>query len=417
MFNSITQPRMKKEIEESYSSILAPFATHRPKENSRKIEKKNVDTDNRASFQRDRDRIIHSRAFRRLMYKTQVFVNHEGDHFRTRLTHTLEVSQFARGICKCLALNEDLAEAISLGHDLGHTPFGHAVERYLDSKIKENNLGRFYHNEQSVRVVDFLENREVGTDGLNLTHEVREGIFKHTKDNSGIYADLMPDFPCSSLEGQIVGIVDTMAYLCHDLEDGIKSGVLQYSIQNNKDSLHKYHELSELVQKYTGVKICSEQYSGSFFIRDLIHQLIEKLTRDSWDNIILKGVKTLEDVQEYAKKKERIITFNEENSAFFASFKELISALVYDTQMIHTMDRKAIKLAETLYESYLDKPKLLPPKWLYKYNNIKEFKEYDDKSNDKSNGHIWLICDYISSMTDRYAIEEKERISNPAIKI
>lgn len=208
-------PFYKKEMEKRYSQILAPFATHKPKEDSRVYTEEQRADENRSDFQRDRDRIIHSKAFRRLMYKTQVFVNHEGDHFRTRLTHTLEVAQFARGVCKSLALNEELAEAIALGHDLGHTPFGHAVERYLSEKLSESGEGEFFHNEQSVRIVDFIEKRCSEYNGLNLTYEVREGILKHNDrtDRSGIYKSLDCMNVCSTLEGQIVNIVDTIAYI------------------------------------------------------------------------------------------------------------------------------------------------------------------------------------------------------------
>jgi dGTPase len=219
-------PLTKEKMEERYISTLAPFAVKSPKGNSREHREPVRMDENRSDFQRDRDRIIHSTAFRRLMYKTQVFVNHEGDHYRTRLTHTLEVAQFARGICKSLALNEELAEAIALGHDLGHTPFGHAVERYLSDELDKLNIGKFFHNEQSVRIVDLLEKRCDDYEGLNLTYEVREGILKHNsnKDRSGIYNNLNPDKICSTLEGQIVNKVDTIAYICHDLQDGIKSG-------------------------------------------------------------------------------------------------------------------------------------------------------------------------------------------------
>lgn len=183
-----TPPRYRDKIEALQDLYLAPYATKRPKEGSRRnSSEKNTNFQTRSEFQRDRDRIIHSSAFRRLMYKTQVFVNHEGDYYRTRMTHSLEVSQIARGIARSLGLNEDLTEAIALGHDLGHTPFGHAVEELL-SELLKNEKG-FFHNEHSVRVVDIIEQKP-GTDncGLNLTWEVREGILKHTKDRTqGVY--------------------------------------------------------------------------------------------------------------------------------------------------------------------------------------------------------------------------------------
>ncbi len=407
------RPRMKQEIEDYYASILAPFATLKPKEGSRKHEEPSNELDNRGSFQRDRDRIIHTKAFRRLMYKTQVFVNHEGDHFRTRLTHTLEVAQFARGLCKSLALNEDLAEAIALGHDLGHTPFGHAVERYFDKELNKRELGRFYHNEQSVRVVDYLERREEDEDGLNLTYEVREGILKHNGDRSGIYKDLNPLLPCSSLEGQAVSIVDTIAYLCHDLEDGIKSGIVERSIKNNPDIKHNFDELCELVREHTDVNIHTGQYKETYFIRQLIHKLIQKLTEDSCYNIDNKRIKTLADVEKSVASNDTIIKFSKKNNDFFKAFKKLIYENVYGSQTIVTMDSKAITLASNLLNAYANNPKLLPPQWFYKYNHITRDEEYQGVESNE----LRVICDHISSMTDRYAIEENDRLFNPAVKI
>ncbi len=413
MNKEIKLPRMKEDIENSYAEILAPFATLKTRENSRKNVEPSNEPDNRGSFQRDRDRIIHTKAFRRLMYKTQVFVNHEGDHFRTRLTHTLEVSQFARGICKSLALNEDLAEAISLGHDLGHTPFGHAVERYFDEELSRREMGRFFHNEQSVRVVDQIEQREENIIGLNLTYEVREGILKHNNDRSGIYEELNPNLPCSTLEGQIVSMVDTIAYICHDLEDGIKSGIVERSIKNNPDIQKNFRNLIDLVSESTGIVINTDQYKETYFIRNLIHILIQRLTQDSYENILKEKIISLEDVRRSSEKKKKIIAFSKSNEDFFKTFKKFIYKNIYETQTIATMDSKAVTLASNLFNAYANNPKLLPPKWLYRYNNIKR----DGRHSGAEDNELRVICDYISSMTDRYAIEENDRLFNPGIKI
>ncbi len=339
--NGLEIPRNRRLIEDAYATILAPFAVIKPKEGSREHEDKLPENENRGSFQRDRDRIIHSKAFRRLMYKTQVFVNHEGDHFRTRLTHTLEVAQFARGISKSLALNEDLAEAIALGHDLGHTPFGHAVERYLDQELKTRKMGRFYHNEQSVRVVDFIEQRSDDYFGLNLTSEVREGVLKHNTDRSGIYKSLNPSDPCFSLEGQVVALVDTIAYLCHDLQDGIESGLIENAMSKNKDFERDIQEIINIINDFLesdNIKIGVTKYSDTFFIDSLIHKLIMSVTEQSVKNLVEKEIETLEDVKSLALEGETLITLKKEDEDRFKKLIELIYKSVYGIHTIQTMD-------------------------------------------------------------------------------
>lgn len=408
--------RYKDDIEAAYASILAPYATAFPAPDSRDYEEKLQSDDLRSSFQRDRDRIIHSKAFRRLMYKTQVFVNHEGDHFRTRLTHSLEVSQFARGIAKSLALNEDLAEAIALGHDLGHTPFGHAVEGYFDEQLKSRGMGRFYHNEQSVRIVDLLESRN-STDykGLNLTKEVREGILKHNEDRSGVYTNLDPYLPCSNLEGQVVSIVDTIAYVCHDFEDGVKSGLLYKNIQNNPDIKEGFLELKEMISEKTkgDISLHCDLYTDTYFIRKLIHYFILNLTKDSHENIIKLNVSSLDDVKRLAQQKKSVIGFKEETKKVFDEFKKFVYKNIYDTQTIVIMDTKAVSVVSEMFEALIKNPKLLPPDWLYKYNHI----ENDDSYNGYKNNEIRVICDYLSCMTDRYALEEYERLFDARVKL
>jgi len=407
--------RCKDEIEKIYASILAPYATAVPEQNSRENAEPTQSDDMRSSFQRDRDRIIHSKAFRRLMYKTQVFVNHEGDHFRTRLTHTLEVSQFARGIAKSLALNEDLAEAMALGHDLGHTPFGHAVERFFDEQLHNREMGRFYHNEQSVRIVDFLDDRDSSNKGLNLTKEVREGILKHNKNRSGIYTNLNPYLPCSSLEGQVVNIVDTIAYVCHDLEDGIKSGLLQKNIKKNADISNKFIELRDMIIEETEGKICidCDFYNETYFIRNLIHHFILKLTQESYENIKKYNLQSLDDVKRLSNEEKTIIKFSSSTDAIFNKFREFVYKNIYDTQTILMMDTKAVNVIKDMFDALINNPKLLPPEWLYKYNHV----DVDHAYKGNKNNEVRVICDYLSCMTDRYALNEHERLFNPRIKL
>ncbi|EPR12798.1 dGTP triphosphohydrolase [Ruminiclostridium papyrosolvens] len=414
--NGLELPRNRGLIEDSYAIILAPFAVVKPKDGSREHDDKLAENENRGSFQRDRDRIIHSKAFRRLMYKTQVFVNHEGDHFRTRLTHTLEVAQFARGISKSLALNEDLAEAIALGHDLGHTPFGHAVERFLNEELKSREMGHFYHNEQSVRVVDFIERRSDDYFGLNLTGEVREGILKHNTDRSGIYENLNPRKPCFSLEGQVVELVDTIAYLCHDLQDGIESGLIENAMSKNIDFKRDINEIISIINdllKSEKKEIGVTKYSDTYFIDSLIHKLIMSVTEQSVVNLVEKKIETLENVKSLALKGEKLITLKKEDEDTFKKLKALIYKSVYGIHTIQTMDSKAVTVVKDLFETFTNNPRLLPPEELYKYMHIENPPDYGGFTNNE----IHVICDYIAGMTDRFALEEHERIRNPHIKI
>ncbi|MCL2420364.1 MAG: dNTP triphosphohydrolase [Defluviitaleaceae bacterium] len=390
------------EIESSYASILAEYAIPHSFEN------RPGDTDNRATFQRDRDRIIHSESFRKLMYKTQVFVNHEGDSFRTRLTHTLEVSQIARGVCKSLALNEDLAEAISLGHDLGHTPFGHAVEDFFNSKLECG----FRHNEQSVRVACTLETRNADNGGLQLSEEVLEGILKHTDSREYPYfPHLNPKHSCSHLEGQIVAIVDTIAYTCHDLEDAIKSGIVYQSLKQNDVFKKAFKKIKEQISDTTGVEIDGEQYQGAYFIREIIHKFVVDLTDNTAKNLGDYGIKSLADVK----------ATNYKIADLSAEYKELLKIMgvflvehVYQSHMISIMDHKAVMVVEKMFERFMDNPKLLPPNWFSKYCNADDL---IDPYSMMMNSKVRVICDYISCMTDRSALDEYERLTNPKIKL
>ncbi len=412
MKDSVVKLRYKDEIESVYASTLAPYATKKPKENSRVYPEEVRETENRSDFQRDRDRIIHSQAFRRMMYKTQVFVNHEGDHFRTRLTHSLEVAQFARGISKSLALNEDLAEAIALGHDLGHTPFGHAAEEVFTEKMKNVNLNDFYHNEQSVRVVDFLEDRDIEKyNGLNLTYEVREGILKHNNDRTGAFEPLNPQKPCSSLEGQIVKLVDTIAYTCHDLDDGIKSGILKNNCINNPNINHQFLEIKKEILDVVHISLECDERNSNKNISSLIHYFISQLTENTYENLKKNNISSLEDVKEASANEITLVCFNESTAAFFKRLKSFVFKAIYSTSTVQIMDAKAKTVIEELFDAFYKNEKLLPPNWLYKLKENKEHIENDEQLKTR------IICDYIACMTDRYALEEHEKLFNPRVKI
>ncbi|MCP2604556.1 deoxyguanosinetriphosphate triphosphohydrolase [Candidatus Aminicenantes bacterium AH-873-B07] len=306
-------------LEEREKKILSSKACLNIHSKGRK--KKEELCDIRTEFQRDRDRIIHCKAFRRLKHKTQVFLAPYGDHYRTRLTHTLEVSQIARTIARALSLNEDLAEAISLGHDLGHTPFGHAGERILDRIFKEFSLGDFRHNEQSLRVVDKLE---YGGKGLNLTYEVRDGILKHSKGIGEILDFKLENLP-QTLEGQIVRISDVIAYINHDIDDAIRGGIIKDIPQDLKIVLGKYHsqrinimvkDVINATQKIGLEKITmsKEIYEAINYLRDFLYENVysyeEKVQQEK------KAEKILLDLFYYLKENpgNYIASYPEEDS-------------------------------------------------------------------------------------------------------
>ncbi len=399
------QPRYKDKIQAIQDLYLAPYATKRPKEGSRRNNnEKNSNFEARSDFQRDRDRIIHSSAFRRLMYKTQVFVNHEGDFYRTRMTHSLEVSQIARGITRSLGLNEDLTEAIALGHDLGHTPFGHAVEELL-SELLKNEHG-FFHNEHSVRVVDVIEQKP-GTDncGLNLTWEVREGILKHTNDHTeGICEDLKPLEP-ASLEGQIVAISDTMAYVCHDLDDGINVKLIKESID---EGLLTQKAFDELVYENFGLN------PGSG-ISALINALVLDLVESSWSVIDVNNITTLEQVRSF---KDRSVTGNKiirlgKHEKAFRSLKQFVAEYVYNSPMTTIMDVKAKKIVSEIYNTFWNNPRQMPSRIYKKFIDASRTPEYGGYVNTPAR----VLCDYIAEMTDRSALETYDKLFGPFTKI
>ncbi|MCX7745815.1 MAG: dNTP triphosphohydrolase [Clostridia bacterium] len=411
-------PRYKDEIEKIQEMSLAPYATKRPKENSRRYVGKGYNAETRSEFQRDRDRIIHSKAFRRLLYKTQVFVNHEGDHYRTRMTHSLEVAQISRGIARSLAANEDLAEAIALGHDLGHTPFGHAVETLLARKLKDEH--GFYHNEQSVRIVDIIEKKPEIEQGLNLTWEVREGILKHTRDRTeGIYDSLLPAMP-SGIEGQIVGLADTVAYVCHDLDDGINAGLIQNKIKNK---LLTDSDLKDLWSKF------DLKYEEGIGVSSIINKLVTDIVDTSWEIIRTYNIDSADKVRCFKESQDkpveysRIIRLGKYRDAFL-KLKEFVTENIYKSSMTSIMDVKAEKFIEKIYDTYWENPEQLPDEIYHKFVEASKTKENAGISSGEGSsydGYVTtparVLCDYIASMTDRFALETYEKLFNPYTKI
>ena len=341
----------------------------------------------RSQFQRDRDRIIHSGAFRRLEYKTQVFVNHEGDLFRTRLTHSIEVAQIARSIARRLRLNEDLAEAISLAHDLGHTPFGHAGQEALNDCMKA--YGGFEHNLQSLRVVDKLEERYAAFDGLNLCFETREGILKHcSADNAAKLGEVGERFLTNrrpSLEAQVANLADEIAYNNHDVDDGLRSGLI--TLEQLQDVPLVAAQLNEVRQVYPGLP---ERRMVHETVRRMINTLVTDLIRQSESNITLQAPAKLDDV----RSAPALIAYSEGMDEQQRALKNFLRIHLYRHYRVLRMSAKAQRIIADLFGIFMADSRLLPPQFqsLARHDRAR------------------AVADYIAGMTDRYAIREHRRI-------
>lgn len=341
----------------------------------------------RSEFQRDRDRIIHSTAFRRLEYKTQVFVNHEGDLFRTRLTHSIEVAQIARSIARRLKLNEDLVEAISLAHDLGHTPFGHAGQEALNTCMKD--YGGFEHNLQSLRVVDVLEERYAAFDGLNLCFETREGILKHCAPENaaklGAVGERFLKQQRPSLEAQIANLADEIAYNNHDVDDGLRSGLITLEqlstvrlfAQHLEQVRHNHAQLSER-------RVIHET------VRRMINTLVSDLMRETEHNIRTQGLKTLDDVRQAPP----VVAFSAEVKVLSRELKSFLHTHLYRHYRVMRMSAKARRIIGDLFGAFMEDERLLPPQ----FQHLAEV----DRAR--------AVSDYVAGMTDRYAIREHRRL-------
>ncbi len=347
--------------------------------------------DNRLAYERDRDRIIHCAAFRRLEYKTQVFVNHEGDYYRTRLTHSLEVSQIARGIARSLRLNEDLVEALALAHDLGHTPFGHTGENVLNRLMK--NYGGFEHNRQSLRIVETLEQRYPDFDGLNLSWETREGIIKHSSDYDSAGSTAIRNYETGlspTLEAQIIDLADEIAYNNHDIDDGLKAGYIKL------EDLSQV-EIWQQTWRMVGEKfpVLNEKRQVLQTISYLISKLIHDLVVTTTHNLEKLNIQTLTDIR---RQPVNLVSLSSEMQGMNHQLKKFLYTKLYKHYKVERMRVKAERFLTLLFESYLENPSLLPEKYQQR------FAVY---------GMERVICDYIASMTDRYAQDEYKRLYEP----
>ncbi len=341
----------------------------------------------RTAFQRDRDRIIHCSAFRRLEYKTQVFVYHEGDYYRTRLTHTLEVAQISRSAARVLGLNEDLSEAISLAHDLGHSPFGHSGEKILNELME--GYGGFEHNKQSLRIVDHIENRYPEFRGLNLTYEVREGIAKHKTE----YDDpAFEEFGASSptLEAQIVDYSDAIAYNSHDLDDGVTSEMID--MESLKEVRIWEENYQRIKQEFNDISPNILKYQ---VVRAIINQQVTDLVEQTKENIEKYGIRSIADVKNSS---ERVVSFSKDMKLRDRELKDFLKKNMYNHYRVKRMEDKAGRFIKELFDAYLGKVELLPP-------NVQKDLKIEKKER--------LICDYIAGMTDRFAIQEYKKLFDP----
>lgn len=374
-------------------SNLSPYSAQSSLSRGRRYEE--AFKDDRPHFERDRDRIIHCTAFRRLEYKTQVFVNHEGDYYRTRLTHTLEVAQISKGIARRLKLNEDLAESIALAHDLGHTPFGHTGEETLDRLMQ--NCGGFEHNRQSLRVVEELEERYPNFPGLNLTWETREGLIKRSfpgkQGPEGIPEEYAP-YLAPTLEAQIIELADEIAYNNHDIDDGLEAGYL-----SGEDLLgvDLWREINGHVRnKFPSIGAKKEKYQT---ISHLIGFLIGDLVQFTQAQLRDHRIKELEDVRQVG---ENLVRFSPATQRKNHELKAFLHQRLYRHYKMERMRLKARRTLTRLFETCLENPTLLPFK-----HQERALREPIER----------VVCDYIAGMTDRYALEEYKRLFDPEERV
>ncbi len=379
--SEITNSRLL--IEQHEAQILAPYAAMSRSSQGRQFPE--PEHEYRTCFQRDRDRVIHSAAFRRLKHKTQVFASPDDDHFRTRLTHTMEVAQISRTIARALRLNEDLAETVALVHDLGHTPFGHAGEDALRQILK--NDGGFNHNAQSLRVVDYIEDRYPRFRGLNLSYETREGIVKHETDyDMPVGNDFDPHLR-PTLEGQLVNFADEIAYNAHDVDDGFFSGYLAMQELLDVPIIAKLFEQSQ--RTYPDLTPRKRHYH---LIRLLINWGVSDIIKTAAERLGTYGIQSIDDVRNCP---ENIVRFSSTAQVAGRELKRFLFDRLYRHPRLVEINQMAVKVISELFSAYTANPELLPQKFRQRL--------FDQPTKT-------VMKDYIAGMTDRFALQEYERI-------
>jgi dGTPase len=376
------------ELESIEEKTLAPYGVRSKETKGRAYP--DDEPEYRTVFQRDRDRILHTSAFRRLEYKTQVFINYEGDYYRTRLTHTLEVAQIGRTIARALGANEDLVEAICLAHDLGHSPFGHSGETALSRLMRDH--GGFDHNKQSLRIVTKLERRFPEFPGLNLTWEVREGIVKHESEyDTADASDYNPELR-GHLEAQIANVADELAYTAHDLDDGLRSGMITISML---DGIPLWEIMSESIG-WRGSTL--DELTRHRLIRRLIGMEVSDLIKTTNQQLLESNVKSAQDLQLLPF---NVIAFSEDMHRRNRELKDFLYSNLYRHYRVVRMAVKAERILADLFRNYQTEPSMLP-------NHVQEMID--------ENGLERTICDYIAGMTDRFAVDEHQKLLDPSIK-
>jgi len=382
-------PRDRQELEQIERQILAPFAQFSGDTRGRKYPEQPPEW--RTQYQRDRDRVIHSRAFRRLEYKTQVFLNGTGDHLRTRLTHTMEVAAISRNLASALRLNTDLAETIALAHDLGHSPFGHKGETILNELMHDH--GGFEHNHHSLRIVEELEQKYPDFPGLNLSWEVLEGLAKHQTafDRPGVKSGFTAKNP--SLEAQIANLADEITYYSHDLDDGLDSGLLLE--QNLCQQVRIWAHAARLVKKEHGD--LPDECRRYFIIRTIIDLQIKDVVETSERLIHAAGVQSADDVRRYPK---ALVKYSPERRNLNIELRRYLYTNLYYSPVVNEPHIRAKQLLRDLFNFYLKHPK--------------EIGERARRQKRKAGLHR-VVCDYIAGMTDRYAIQEHHRLCGDTV--
>jgi dGTPase len=377
-------PRTRQELEQLERRFLAPYAQFSADTRGRRVPEPPPDW--RTEYQRDRDRVIHSRAFRRLEYKTQVFLNGSGDHLRTRLTHTMEVAAISRNVARALKLNEDLAETIALAHDLGHSPFGHKGEMALDKLMNEQ--GGFEHNRQSLRVVEELEQKYPAFPGLNLTWETREGLAKHS--TSYDHPDRRKEFAnkSASLEAQVANLADEITYYSHDLDDGLDSGLLSEKKLNREVRI--WHQAARTVRTEYGE--LPDECRWYFIIRCIIDGQVRDVVETTEKRIAAAKVKSAEDVRLQPKP---LVQYSSKRRALNLELRDYLYDNLYYNPIVHEPNQRAVRMMEQLFQYYVEHPQAVGGQSRKRAGKV---------------GLYRAVCDYIAGMTDRYVIKEYERL-------
>jgi len=377
-------PRARAELEQQERAILAPYAQFSADTRGRTYKEEPPEW--RTHYQRDRDRVIHSRAFRRLEYKTQVFLNGSGDHLRTRLTHTIEVAAISRNIARALRLNEDLCETIALAHDLGHSPFGHKGEVALSRLMKSH--GGFEHNRQSLRIVEELENKYPAYPGLNLSWEVREGLVKHytAYDHPGKRKGF--DAKSSSLEAQVANLADEITYYSHDLDDGLTARLLSEE-QLNRDVKVWRQAALQVRDQFGDLPDESRRY---YIIRCIIDDQVKDVIETSEDAILGAAVQSADDVRLQAKP---LVRYSPKRRLLNLELRKYLYQNLYYNPEVHEPNRRAVRMLEELFRYFSEHPREISEQF---------------RKRAKKEGWPRAVCDYLACMTDRYAIQEHQRL-------